>query len=81
MARRATEERKTKETSIRVELDLDGTGVSKVRTPLPFLTHMVEQLARQRAGRLVGDRLLLAIFDGPRNRVGRAVAAGGLAEH
>lgn len=31
---------------MRVEIDLDGTGRSSVQTPLPFLTHMVEQLAR-----------------------------------
>jgi imidazoleglycerol-phosphate dehydratase len=29
-----------------VALDLDGTGRADVQTPLPFLTHMVEQLAR-----------------------------------
>ncbi|MBN8614522.1 MAG: imidazoleglycerol-phosphate dehydratase HisB [Deltaproteobacteria bacterium] len=46
MTRRATVERNTHETRIRVELDLDGHGVHAVRTPLPFLTHMVEQLAR-----------------------------------
>ena len=39
-------ERKTAETSIRVRIDLDGTGRYSVQTPLPFLTHMVEQLAR-----------------------------------
>ncbi len=38
--------RETKETNIEVELVLDGTGRHDVRTPLPFLTHMVEQLAR-----------------------------------
>ena len=46
MTRRAEVERNTKETRIRVELDLDGSGTYRVRTPLPFLTHMVEQLAR-----------------------------------
>lgn len=39
-------ERVTRETSIRVEVDLDGTGRSEVKTPLPFLSHMVEQIAR-----------------------------------
>ena len=39
-------ERKTAETEIRVSINLDGTGQSSVQTPLPFLTHMVEQLAR-----------------------------------
>lgn len=39
-------ERKTAETAISVTINLDGTGRSNVRTPLPFLSHMVEQLAR-----------------------------------
>jgi imidazoleglycerol-phosphate dehydratase len=39
-------ERKTAETAIRVRINLDGTGRYDVKTPLPFLTHMVEQLAR-----------------------------------
>ncbi|GAB4206380.1 MAG: imidazoleglycerol-phosphate dehydratase HisB [Sandaracinaceae bacterium] len=46
MTRRATVERATHETRIRVELDLDGTGKHDVVTPLPFLTHMLEQIAR-----------------------------------
>jgi imidazoleglycerol-phosphate dehydratase len=39
-------ERKTAETAIRVSINLDGTGRCSVKTPLPFLSHMVEQLAR-----------------------------------
>lgn len=46
MTRRAVVERKTRETDIRVELDLDGTGKASIETPLPFLSHMVEQIAR-----------------------------------
>ncbi len=46
MARTATLSRKTKETNIDVSLDLDGSGRSDIVTPLPFLTHMVDQLAR-----------------------------------
>jgi imidazoleglycerol-phosphate dehydratase len=46
MGRTATLSRTTKETSIEVTLDLDGTGRAAVDTPLPFLSHMVEQLAR-----------------------------------
>ncbi|HKO94691.1 MAG TPA: imidazoleglycerol-phosphate dehydratase, partial [Polyangiaceae bacterium] len=42
----AVVERKTSETSIRVSINLDGTGRYDIKTPLPFLTHMVEQLAR-----------------------------------
>ncbi len=46
MPRTATITRTTSETSIEVTLGLDGTGRADVKTPLPFLTHMVEQLAR-----------------------------------
>jgi imidazoleglycerol-phosphate dehydratase len=46
MARTATATRTTKETSIEVTLDLDGTGRADIATPVPFLTHMVEQIAR-----------------------------------
>lgn len=49
MTRRASLERTTRETSIKVEVNLDGAGVHRVRTPLGFLTHMVEQLARHGA--------------------------------
>ena len=46
MSRKAKVERGTRETSVSVEIDLDGTGQSTVDTPLPFLSHMVEQIAR-----------------------------------
>jgi imidazoleglycerol-phosphate dehydratase len=49
MSRRASVERKTKETEIRVSVDLDGSGVHQVSTPIGFLTHMVEQLSRHGA--------------------------------
>lgn len=49
MARRATVERSTSETRIRVDVDLDGSGTHRVSTPLGFLTHMVEQVARHGA--------------------------------
>jgi imidazoleglycerol-phosphate dehydratase len=38
--------RTTKETQIRVKLDLDGRGVAKLSTGLPFLEHMLDQVAR-----------------------------------
>jgi imidazoleglycerol-phosphate dehydratase len=44
--RSARVERATKETRIAVEIDLDGTGRSSIRTPLPFLSHMLDQIAR-----------------------------------
>jgi imidazoleglycerol-phosphate dehydratase len=46
MSRRAIVERATRETKIRVEVDLDGTGVHEIKTPLPFLSHMLDQLGR-----------------------------------
>lgn len=44
--RKARVERKTSETAISVEINLDGTGEHSIKTPLPFLTHMLEQLPR-----------------------------------
>jgi len=40
--RQARVERKTKETEIALQLNLDGTGASKVQTPIPFFSHMLE---------------------------------------
>jgi imidazoleglycerol-phosphate dehydratase len=39
-------ERKTRETSIRVELALDGSGRSEISTGVPFLDHMLDSFAR-----------------------------------
>ena len=44
--RTATISRKTKETSVDVSLNLDGTGVYAVSTGIGFLDHMLEQLSR-----------------------------------
>lgn len=44
--RTATVQRQTSETSISVELNLDGTGLYEVSTGIGFLDHMLEQLSR-----------------------------------
>jgi imidazoleglycerol-phosphate dehydratase len=44
--RRATIERSTSESSIRVSLDLDGTGASSISTGVGFYDHMLTALAR-----------------------------------
>jgi len=44
--RRAEVVRKTKETQIRVVLDLDGTGTARLATGIGFFDHMLEQIAR-----------------------------------
>ena len=44
--RKASVVRKTKETEINVEVNLDGTGQYKVSTGIGFLDHMIEQLSR-----------------------------------
>ncbi len=46
MSRTGRVERRTRETDVVVGLDLDGTGTSDIDTPLPFLSHMVEQISR-----------------------------------
>ena len=38
--------RKTKETSIEAEINLDGTGIYKIDTGIGFLNHMLEQLSK-----------------------------------
>ena len=45
-ARTATIERNTLETQITVSVNLDGTGVFSCVTGIPFLDHMLEQVAR-----------------------------------
>ena len=44
--RKASVERNTKETQIKIALNLDGSGQLDVETGLPFLDHMLDQIAR-----------------------------------
>ena len=45
-ARTASIQRDTRETQIEVEVDLDGSGCAELETGLPFLEHMLDQVAR-----------------------------------
>jgi imidazoleglycerol-phosphate dehydratase len=44
--RRATVERNTKETQIKVTVGLDGKGIRALATPLPFFNHMLDTVSR-----------------------------------
>ena len=46
MSRQATVERNTTETQIKVSINLDGTGTAQFDTGMPFLDHMMDQIAR-----------------------------------
>ena len=46
MTRTATITRTTNETQIKVSINLDGTGQQKLNTGVPFLDHMLDQIAR-----------------------------------
>lgn len=53
--RRAAVDRSTSETTIRVELGLDGTGERRIATPVPFVDHMLDAFARHGLFDLVLD--------------------------
>ena len=46
MSRSASIERNTLETQITVSIDLDGSGQARMKTGVPFLEHMLDQIAR-----------------------------------
>ena len=45
-SRKASVERNTSETKVKVSINLDGTGEAKFETGVPFLDHMMDQIAR-----------------------------------
>ncbi|HUL00437.1 MAG TPA: imidazoleglycerol-phosphate dehydratase HisB [Nitrospirota bacterium] len=59
MPRKAVVERKTKETDIKMSLNLDGTGVCSIKTSIPFMDHMFSHIAKHGffdlAGKARGD--------------------------
>src|SRR6188508_3773816 len=46
MARTAKVERKTKETDIKLSLDIDGAGKAAIETGMPFFNHMLDAFSR-----------------------------------
>jgi imidazoleglycerol-phosphate dehydratase len=46
MARTSHVKRSTSETQIEVKLNLDGSGIQEIATPVPFLDHMLSQLSK-----------------------------------
>jgi imidazoleglycerol-phosphate dehydratase len=46
MKRKAKITRKTKETDVKMEFDLDGSGNTDIETPIPFFNHILESFAR-----------------------------------
>jgi imidazoleglycerol-phosphate dehydratase len=45
-SRRANVDRKTTETQIQLSVGLDGTGIRKIATRVPFFNHMLEAFAK-----------------------------------
>ena len=46
MPRKASFQRKTKETDIKIELNIDGKGKADIKTPIPFLSHILNNFAK-----------------------------------
>ncbi|HWO42439.1 MAG TPA: imidazoleglycerol-phosphate dehydratase HisB [Candidatus Eisenbacteria bacterium] len=46
MGRKGKTERRTRETDIAIELELDGSGAAEIETGMPFFNHMLESFAR-----------------------------------
>ena len=59
--RRAHVTRRTKETQIDLSLNLDGAGQAEIDSPVGFLNHMLNLLARRFVGRLALSRTELVV--------------------
>lgn len=46
MPRKTLFQRNTKETKIRIELNIDGKGETEISTPIPFLSHLLDNFSR-----------------------------------
>ena len=46
MSRSSTQSRSTKETTIEISIDLDGSGQTEISTGIPFFDHMLDQIGR-----------------------------------
>ncbi len=46
MPRKTSFQRKTKETDIKIELNIDGKGKADISTPIPFLNHLLDNFAK-----------------------------------
>ena len=44
--RKSNVKRNTKETQIKVKLAIDGKGISRIKTPINFFSHMLENFAK-----------------------------------
>lgn len=81
MGRTALVERKTRETQIRVELNLDGKGQHRINTPLPFLSHMLDQLGRHGMLDLIVDAQGDTEIDGHHTTEDLGIAIGQAVSH
>jgi len=46
MPRKASFQRETKETDIKIELNIDGKGKAEISTPIPFLNHLLDNFTK-----------------------------------
>ena len=60
MAREASAERNTKETEIKLKINLDGTGYSDIETGVGFFNHMLDGFTRH--GSLISVSESMVIF-------------------